>query len=126
MDAVIKNPYFKLPANNITPSTLEKFSLEKIKSNIKADALFLYSLIRKTSGVKKVNTVDSDKICPLLSHYQQKAEKIASFDIVRGRVRKEMFIFNIPRVKTIPPTNSIPTRIQVKVVTAMTLIPTLI
>ncbi len=61
MDAVIKNPYFKLPANNITPSILEEFSLEKIESNIKADAPFLHSLIREASGVKKVNAADGDK-----------------------------------------------------------------
>lgn len=40
MDAVVKNPYFKLPADNITPSTLEEFSLEKIESNIKGMHLF--------------------------------------------------------------------------------------
>ncbi len=40
IDAVVKNPYFKLLADNITPSTLKEFSLEKIDSNIKADAYF--------------------------------------------------------------------------------------
>ena len=45
IDAVFKNFYFKLPADNITPSTLEEFSLEKIENNIKTDAFFLYSLI---------------------------------------------------------------------------------
>ncbi len=39
-DMVVKNPYFKLPANNITLSTLKKFFLEKIKSIIKVDVLF--------------------------------------------------------------------------------------
>lgn len=34
IDAVIKNPYFKLLANDITPSIVEEFSLEKIESNI--------------------------------------------------------------------------------------------
>ena len=58
---VVKNPYFKLPANNITLSTFEKFSLKRIESNIKADILFLYSPIRKASGVKKVNAANSDK-----------------------------------------------------------------
>ncbi len=61
MDAVVKNLYFKLIADNITPSTLEEFFLEKIESNIKADVLFLHSLIRKASGVKKVNATDVDK-----------------------------------------------------------------
>ncbi len=71
MDAVVKNPYFKLPANNITPSTLEEFSLEKIESNIKADASFLHSLIREASRIKKVNAADGDKnmsaITPLVT-----------------------------------------------------------
>ena len=61
IDAVVKNPYFKLPANNITLSILEKFFLEKIESNIKADILFLHSLIREASGVKKVNVTDGNK-----------------------------------------------------------------
>lgn len=43
MDTIVKNFYFKLPANNITPSILEEFSFEKIERNIKADALFLHS-----------------------------------------------------------------------------------
>lgn len=34
---IIKNLYFKFPANNITPSIFEEFFLKKIKSNIKAD-----------------------------------------------------------------------------------------
>ena len=61
MDAVVKNPYFKLLANNITPSILEEFSVEKIESNIKVDALFFYSLIKEVSGIKKVNAANSDK-----------------------------------------------------------------
>lgn len=61
MNAIVKNLYFKLPANNITPSILEEFSLKKNESNIKADALFLHSLIRKASGVKKVNAANGDK-----------------------------------------------------------------
>ncbi len=61
MDAVVKNPYFKLSTDNRTPSTLEEFSLEKIKSNIKADAPFLHSLIREASSDKKVNAANGDK-----------------------------------------------------------------
>ncbi len=61
IDTVIKNIYFKLSANNITPSTLKEFFLGWIKINIKADALFLYSLIREVSSVKKVNDANSDK-----------------------------------------------------------------
>ena len=61
MDPVIKNPYFKLPANNITPFTLKEFSLEKIESNIKADTPFFHSLIRKAFGIKKVNAANGDK-----------------------------------------------------------------
>ncbi len=40
MNAIVKNLYFKLPANNITPSILEEFSLKKIESNIKVDVPF--------------------------------------------------------------------------------------
>ncbi len=65
------------------------------------------------------------RICLPLSHYQRKAEKIASFDIAREKAREEMSILDIPRVKTIPLTNSIPIRTQVKVVTEVTLILTL-
>lgn len=61
MDTVVKNLYFKLSANNITPSTLEEFSLEKIESNLKADALFFHSLIREASDVQKINAADGDK-----------------------------------------------------------------
>lgn len=53
MNVVVKISYFKLLVNNITPSILEEFCLEKIKSNIQMDVLFFYSLIGKTSGVKK-------------------------------------------------------------------------
>lgn len=41
-------------------------------------------------------------------------------------MREEIFIFDIPRVRIIPLTNSVPTMTQVKVVIAVTLIPTLI
>ena len=61
MDAVIKNPYFKLLANNITPSILKEFFLEKIENNIKADAFFLHSLIKEISGIRKVNVINDDK-----------------------------------------------------------------
>ena len=61
IDAVVKNPYFKLPADNITSSTLEEFFLEKIESNLKADAIFFHFLIREASGVQKVNDANSDK-----------------------------------------------------------------
>ena len=87
MDAIVKNSYFKLSANNITLSTLKEFSLEKIKSNIKADAPFFHSLIREASDVKKVNA--------------ERTKKIVSFDIVRGKTKEE---------RTIPLTNSVPKR----------------
>ena len=61
MNAIVKNLYFKLPANNITPSTLKEFCLKKIKNNITADVIFFYSLIEKASGVKKVNAGNGDK-----------------------------------------------------------------
>ncbi len=60
MDTVVRNPYFKLLANNITPSMLEEFSLEKIDSNIKADAPFLHFLIQEAAGVEIVNTANCD------------------------------------------------------------------
>ena len=44
MDIIIKNSYFKLLANNITLSILEKFYLEKIENNIKADISFFHFL----------------------------------------------------------------------------------
>lgn len=58
---IIKNPYFKLLTNNITYFTLENIFLEKIKSNIKTNRLFLYFLIKKTYSIKKVNAINSDK-----------------------------------------------------------------
>ena len=76
---MVKNPYFKLPVNNITFSTFEKFSLEKIESNIKADALFLHSLIRKTSGVKKVNAIDGNKNISATTPLTMKSKKDRQF-----------------------------------------------
>ena len=61
VDTVVKNPYFKFPANLITLSILNEFSLEKIESNIKADALFLHPLIKIASSIKKVNAANNDK-----------------------------------------------------------------
>ena len=61
MDLIVKNHYFKLLANNITPFTHEKFSLERIESNFKMDTLFFYFLIREISTVQKVNTANGDK-----------------------------------------------------------------
>lgn len=86
MDAVIKNSYFKLLANDITPSILKKFSLEKIKSNIKTNAYFLYSPIKKISMLLIVTTT-----CLLLSLQWQRAEKIVSFDIAGARAKKLLF-----------------------------------
>ena len=40
MNGVVKNLYFKLSTNNINLSILKEFSLKKIKSNIKVDAIF--------------------------------------------------------------------------------------
>lgn len=57
----MKNCYFKLSVNNITFSILEEFFLEKIKSIIKADIPFFHSLIRKISGIKKINVTNGDK-----------------------------------------------------------------
>lgn len=61
IDAIVKNSYFKLLANNITPSILKEFSLKKIESNIKADTSFFHSSIREASSVKKVNAANGDK-----------------------------------------------------------------
>lgn len=60
MDAVVENLYFNLSANNITSSTLKKFSLKKIDSNIIADVSFLHCLIQEAAGVKIVNTTNYD------------------------------------------------------------------
>ncbi len=76
MDAIVKNPYFKLLANNITPSILEKFSLKKIESNIKADAPFLHSLIKKASGVNKANVTNGDKNMSATTPLVMKSRKI--------------------------------------------------
>lgn len=41
IDVIVKNPYFKLSANNITFTTIFKeFSLKKINNNIIADLFF--------------------------------------------------------------------------------------
>ena len=61
MDVVVKNFYFKLPADNITLSTFKEFSLEKIENNIKIDALFFHFLIKEASDIKKVNIANGDK-----------------------------------------------------------------
>ena len=75
MDVVVKNPYFKLLADNITLSTLEEFSLEKIKSNLKADAPFFHSLIREASGIQKVNNINGDKNMSNTTHLAAKSKK---------------------------------------------------
>lgn len=125
IDTIVKNPYFKLSANNITFSILEGFSLEKIESNIKADAFFLDSLIREISDVDKVKPLMVTRIFTPLLHYWWKVEKIAIFDIARRRMR-EMFILDIPKARTILLINSVLMRTQIKVVTIVTLILTLI
>lgn len=51
MDTIVKNSYFKLSANIITFFIFKKFFLEKIKSNIKTNVIFFYSLIKKVSGI---------------------------------------------------------------------------
>lgn len=61
IDTVVKNLYFKLSANNKIFSILEKFFLENIENNFKANALFFYSPIKKTSSIQKVNIANSDK-----------------------------------------------------------------
>lgn len=61
IDIIVKKPYVKLWANNITLSILEKFSLEKIENNIKTDALFFHFLIKKVFGIKKVNIANDNK-----------------------------------------------------------------
>lgn len=61
MDAIVKNLYFKLSADNITLSILEEFSLENIENNLKVDTLFFHFLIREASGVQKINATNGDK-----------------------------------------------------------------
>lgn len=60
IDTVLRNLYFKLPADNITLFTLEKFFLEKIDNNIKVNTTFLHSLIQEAAGVKIINTTDCE------------------------------------------------------------------
>ena len=61
MNTIVKNLYFKLSVNNITPSIFEKFFKKKIKNNIKTDALFLYFPIKEASNIKKINTTNDNK-----------------------------------------------------------------
>ncbi len=104
---VIKNLYSKLLMNNITLSILGNFSLEKIKSSIKTDAPFLYFLIKKISNIKKVNIANNDKNISVTILLAIKMEKIASFDIAKGKAREERSIFNISKAKIILPINPV-------------------
>lgn len=79
MNTVVNNLYFKLLANNITFSILEKFFLEKLKNNIKADIPFFYSLIREASGVKKVNATNTDKNMSATTSLVAKSRKDCQF-----------------------------------------------
>ena len=49
INLIIKNLYFKFLANNIILSIVEGFFSEKIKSNIKMNAIFFYTLSIKRS-----------------------------------------------------------------------------
>ncbi len=61
MSMIVKTPYFKLRANNITFFILGEFFWEKIKSNIKVDVPFFHFLIRKASSINKVNIANGNK-----------------------------------------------------------------
>lgn len=106
---VVRNPYFKFLANNITPSILEELSLEKSDSNIKVDALFLYSLIREAVGVGKLNAANCDN------------DTFAT-TFLAANSRENLHF----RAKIMPLTNTVPAMTQVKVLIAGIQIPTLI
>lgn len=58
MDTIITNYYFKLAANNIRLSILNKFFLEKIDNNIKINTTILQSLLKKITDMKKTNATN--------------------------------------------------------------------
>lgn len=93
VDMVIKNFYFKLPATQITFSILEKFFLIKIKNNMKIDVCFFYSLIRKTSGIKKVNTINSDKNIFVTTFLLTKNKKDCQFEYNQKKSKKRNVYF---------------------------------
>lgn len=101
IDTVIKNPYFKLLANNIILSILKKFFLEKIDSNIKMNIFFLHSLIWEKASVKIVNIADYDSDTSATTLFATNSKKNLYFYIVRTR--------------TMSPTNIVQTINQVKV-----------
>lgn len=70
---------------------LKEFFLEKIDSNIKADTLFLHSLIQEAVGVEIVNTTDYDS-----------DTSATTFSAINS---KENLYFEIIRAKTMSPTD---------------------
>lgn len=102
MNTIVKNSNFKLLANNITPSILEEFSLEKIDSNIKANTLFLYFLIQEATGIKIVNIVDYDN-------------NTFATTLFTANNEKKTYIFEISKARTMFLTNKVQTMNQVKV-----------
>lgn len=89
---VVKNPYFKLSADNITPSMIEKFFLEKIHSNIKTNISFLHFLIKKSASIKMINTTNYDNNISVPIFWWQIAKKTYIFEIAKVRI---MFLKNI-------------------------------
>lgn len=61
IDTIVKNFNFTLKANNITPSILKKFFLDKIKYNLKANTFFFHSLIKEVFSVQKINVAKNNK-----------------------------------------------------------------
>ncbi len=93
IDTVIKNPYFKLPANNITPSTLEEFFAEKIESNIKANAIFFHSTIKKASGVRKVNGANGNKNISAITPLATKSKEDCQFQYSQKKSKRRDIYF---------------------------------
>lgn len=60
MNAIVKNPYFKLLVNNIILSILKEFYLKKVDSNIITDIPFLHSLNQEIVDIKIVNIANCD------------------------------------------------------------------
>lgn len=75
MDAIVKNPYFKLSTNNITSFIFEEFYLKKTENNIKANTSFFCYLIKKVFDIKKVNTANSNKNISITTYLITKSLK---------------------------------------------------
>lgn len=86
MAVIVKNPYFKLLANNISLFILKKFFLEKIDSNIKANASFLHFLIQEIVNIKIDNTINYDHDISITTFFTTNTKKNYIFEIIRVRI----------------------------------------